>query len=84
MEVSEATKECQISFRVSQNNLFIFFAARMLLDGGLRGEGGGLAGIFNVNEDTDRDLRLFYCFVLSVKYEKELKGRRLKRGLWRM
>lgn len=56
----------------------------MLLDGGLRGEGGGLAGIFNVNEDTDRDLRLFYCFVLSVKYEKELKGRRLKRGLWRM
>ena len=45
---------------------------------------GGLAGIFNVNEDTDRDLRLFYCFVLSVKYEKELKGRRLKRGLWRM
>lgn len=54
------------------------------MDGGLRGEGVGLAGIFNVNEDTDRDLRLFYCFVLSVKYEKELKGRRLKRGLWRM
>ena len=57
--------------------------------GGWRGGGGGwggLAGLFNVNEDTDRDLRLFffYCFVLSGKYEKELKGRRLKRGLWRM
>lgn len=63
---------------------FIFLPVKMLWDGVWgdgAGRGGGRwrSGVFDVNEDTDTEIWGFYGFVLSVKYEKELKGRLLKR-----
>lgn len=42
--------------------------------------GWGRGGLGCKRGCRHRDLRIFYCFVSGVKYEKELKGRRLKRG----
>lgn len=55
------------------------FPVRMLWDGGCRCR-RGRGGIPDVNEETEAEIWGSYCFVSNVKYEKELKGRRLKRG----
>lgn len=77
-------KNVKFSLRVSHNNLFHLSPVKMLWDG-VWGDGVGKwggrwrSGVFDVNEDTDTEIWGFYCFVLCVKYEKELKGRLLKK-----
>lgn len=79
LEVSEATKECQISPSKFFSHQNISSRSRWgrfwMASGGTEpGDSGGV----DVKEDTDAEIWGSYCFELRVKYEKELKGRLLK------
>lgn len=87
LEVSKATKKrVKFSLWGSRKNLSSRSQwGRFWIASG----GGGLVGggVVDVNEDTDAEIWGFHCCELSVKYEKELKGRLLKSMVgvrWRM